>query len=90
MSEIEVLFVDDGGEVWCVGPAVGLGGDVEGRLGVFGVTLEEELEECVDVDACCGRGADGRSVRGIGVADVDGLREGCIMRLRQFYKWMDK
>jgi hypothetical protein len=48
---------------------------MEGSLGVFWETREEQLEEGIHILSSCGATVDLGTIIGVGVPDVDGLVE---------------
>lgn len=70
-----VLSVEDGGGVRSVRSAVAFRGHMEGSLGVFWETREEQLEKSIHILSSCGATIDLGTIIRVGVSHVDGLVE---------------
>lgn len=59
LLQLSVLLVNDRSNVGGVCAAIALSGDVEGRVGILGITSKEELQESINVDCRSRASVDG-------------------------------
>ena len=70
-----VLLVENGGCIWSVRSTVTFRCHMEGSLGVFWETREEQLEKGIHILSGCGATVDLGTIVRVRVPDVDGLVE---------------
>ena len=71
--ELLVLLVDDRSKVRYICSTIALCRKMEGCLRIFGVTVQEEFQERVDIVSCNGTGANRGTVVRVRKSNVDGL-----------------